>query len=254
MTMHAEIAAVPPSLRSSRAAPPAPVHVYEDPLDEDRADDQFVPATRRGLVRLALIAAETGGRFQREGIGVDPMAWMLAPRRLFDGQAALEACLRRDACVRALLLHGLGMDLDAGPSELDALAADDDDDLDDADGPAASCSAVESANDGGEGAPDRGRTALYTSTAVAETSGGVVHVFDAFLADSMSEARSTLRLRHGADLAAGADLLEGFCPHQPLAQALVSPALADMLLQVERDPSSPLARGLRVSIEQRFAA
>ena len=40
---------------------------------------------------------------------------MLAPRRLFRGAAAIEACLERDDCMRAVLLHGLSIGLDAAP-------------------------------------------------------------------------------------------------------------------------------------------
>ena len=99
----------------------APMEDYEDPLDEDEAGDTAVPATRRGLTRLALIAAETGARFQREGEGLDPMAWMLAPRRLFAGSTAIESCLVRADFMRALLLHGLALGLDAEPAQIDAL-------------------------------------------------------------------------------------------------------------------------------------
>lgn len=255
MPMHATIlsgASTPfPLLPPVPARMPEPAPAYEDPLDEDAADDAVIPTTRRGLVRLALIAAETAGRFQREESDVDPMAWMLTPRRLFDGATALDACIERGACVRALLLHGLGMGLDADPTELDALTAevdlDEDDGDDGSDGPA-----VPPRGRGEE--PHRPGPSLFTSTLVAETSEGVVHIFDAVVADSSAAARSALRLRHGARLAEHADLVEGFRPHLPIAQALVSPAVEDMLLQVERDPSSPLARGLSVSIEQRFAA
>lgn len=42
------------------------LNFYEDPLEQDDVTDVSVLATRRGLTRLALIAAETGARFQRE--------------------------------------------------------------------------------------------------------------------------------------------------------------------------------------------
>ena len=106
------------------ASKQAAMPIYEDPLDADEANDAVVTATRRGLTRLALVAAETGARFQREEVAHDPMAWMLAPRRLFDGAPALEACLSRDACLRAVLLHGLSLGLDAEPAEVDALLCD----------------------------------------------------------------------------------------------------------------------------------
>jgi len=100
--------------------------LFEDPLEADRVDDPIIVTTRRCLVRLALVAAETASRFEREGIEEDPVAWMLAPRRLFGGRAAVEACLNREDCVRAVLLHGLALDLDAEPEGLDWLMEDDD--------------------------------------------------------------------------------------------------------------------------------
>ncbi len=96
-----------------------------DPLDPDSPYDFPVIATRRRLIRLALVAAETGARFQREGMDHDPMAWMLASRELFDGRDAVEAALELQHCTRAILLHGLGLGLDADPAVIDDLCTDD---------------------------------------------------------------------------------------------------------------------------------
>jgi hypothetical protein len=63
-----------------------------------------------------------------------------------------------------------------------------------------------------------------------------------------------LRARHGSAIAYDVEISEGFDPAAPMAEALVSPAVADMLAQVAADPGSPLAKGLSVYIEQRFAA
>ena len=100
-----------------------------DPLDQGH-DEETIELTRREIVRVTLVATEVGARFQRDAIGEDPMAWMLAPRRAFDGERPVEACITRAACARAVLIHGLGLDLDIGPDALDALmddAADADD-------------------------------------------------------------------------------------------------------------------------------
>ncbi len=91
-----------------------------DPLDEDD-DAQEVSLTRRQVVRIALVASEAGARFQRERSEVDPMAWMLAPRRMFAGRPPIEACADRDDCMRAVLTHGLGLGLDPAASAIDAL-------------------------------------------------------------------------------------------------------------------------------------
>ena len=99
---------------------------YDDPLEDDRPGDIVVSVTRRALARLALVASETGARFEREGIAHDPMAWILAPRSVFGGQAALDASLELNGCTRAVLLHGLSLGLDAAPEDLDELIHGDD--------------------------------------------------------------------------------------------------------------------------------
>lgn len=97
-----------------------------DPLDPDACGDVPIVVTRRRLIRLALVAAETGARFQREGLDHDPVAWLLAPREIFDGRDGIQAALDLDGCMRAILLHGLGLGLDADPAIVDDLLADDD--------------------------------------------------------------------------------------------------------------------------------
>lgn len=106
----------------------ADAHAFPDPLDEDVREDDRVVLTRRRLIRLALVAAETGARFQRDGIAHDPMAWMLAPRRAFGGRAPLDACQDLADCTRALLIHGLGIALDPSVDEIDYLLEDQVDD------------------------------------------------------------------------------------------------------------------------------
>lgn len=214
--------------------------VSQDPLDRDRPEDDVVVTSRRGLIRMALVAAETATRFALDGIEHDPVAWMTAPRRLFDGRGALTACLELEHCVRAVMVHGLRLDLDADPEEIDALCADAE-----ADG-----GGIEVVGMPEDVRPPR----LWTSYLIDEESGGSIHAFDAVVAPSRSEAEDRLRARHRSTALEGLELMEGFDPSRPLAEALVSPALADMLEQVAHDPTSPLARGLSVSIEQRFAA
>ena len=106
-------------------------HSYsvEDPTQHDHEGDPVVVTTRRGLSRIAFVAAETGARFEREGIDHDPVAWMMTPREIFDGSAALDACLERHAFMRAAILHGLSWGLDASPRDIDPLIADDDDEF-----------------------------------------------------------------------------------------------------------------------------
>lgn len=102
--------------------------IVEDPMAPDQQDDHVVVTTRRGLSRIAFVAAETASRFEREGIGHDPVAWMMTPRKIFEGSAAIDACLDRHAFMRAAILHGLSWGLDASPEEIDPLINDDDED------------------------------------------------------------------------------------------------------------------------------
>ncbi len=95
-----------------------------DPLDH-ADDDECITLTRRQIVRVTLVATEVGARFQREGISTDPMAWMLAPRRVFGGIPPVEACIMQSNCARAVLIHGLGLDLNIAPDDLDVLLDDD---------------------------------------------------------------------------------------------------------------------------------
>jgi hypothetical protein len=92
-----------------------------DPLEADDRGDAPVLTTERRLCRLAIVAADTGARFARERIEHDPVAWLLAPRALFDGRRPLEACQGRTGFLRAALLNGLSLGLDADPGEVDAL-------------------------------------------------------------------------------------------------------------------------------------
>jgi hypothetical protein len=186
-----------------------------------------------------LIAAEAAARFTREQSETDAVTWMLTPRRMFDGRRAIEACLGRDECLRGLLLHGLSIGLDADPEALDALAADDDESDE---------VTVEARVE--EAPPPR----LWTAYLVDQDGRSSIQAFDAVIAGDRVEAETLLRVRHGASYAGALDLLEGFDASLPLSEALVSPALTDLLEQVARDPASPLAEGLSISVQQRFSA
>jgi hypothetical protein len=216
---------------------------YDDPLDDNTAADLAVTTTRRGLVRLALVAAETGARFQREGLPHDPMSWMLTPRELFGGASAIEACLGRSACLRGILLHTLSLGMDADPALIDALA-DGGEDLE--------------TRRGGQGAEilpfsrqPEPRLRLFTATVASRDEGETIHAFHASLAVDEAEVAGRLYCRIGA-ASAHARIVAGFDAGDPLVAALVAPAMCDTLELVDADPHSPLAAGLDVNIEQRF--
>jgi len=105
--------------------------LFPDPIDEDTPIDEIVVTIGRAIGRVVLVATETALLFQREAVRHDPIAWMFAPRAVFGGAAAVDACLLRDTCVRGILVQGLCLGLDVERSAVDALlASDDDDDFD----------------------------------------------------------------------------------------------------------------------------
>lgn len=216
----------------------------DDPLDPDLPGDAELTTTRRALCRVATVAAEAGARFQREASPVDPMGWMLSPRRMFDGASALEACLDRDHFVRAIILHGLSLGVDADPEVLRRLATDDED------FPRLS-------------RPRRGRSGrkkscakpiLYCATIAFEGGGVVLQAFHASVARHPAEVIRRLRNRFGEDVLELADVREGFQASSPLAIALVPAAIAEMLREVERDSASPRYATFSFDTEHRLEA
>ncbi|MET3762745.1 hypothetical protein [Sphingomonas sp. UYEF23] len=231
---------------------------YLDPLDDDRPGDDVVVTTRRAISRIALVAAETAGRFQREGVPHDAMTWMLAPLALFSGSNALEACLDRDACLRGILIHGLSLGLDADPMTIDALTADDDTAYDDVGCELSPHGFAPDAATGGFRSnvlsfpePTACGLRLFTATLVASDGFETVQAFHASLAMDEVEVAGRLYCRIGA-AAADAKILKGFDPTDPLVAALVSDVMCDTLALIAAEPTSPIAAGLDVNIEQRF--
>ena len=93
-----------------------------DPLEDESGG--MLAVHRVALVRIACVAAETGARMQRDGLAEDPVDWMVSPLELFEDRAPIEACMERSACSKAILLHGLGLGLDADPAAIDRLLFD----------------------------------------------------------------------------------------------------------------------------------
>ena len=100
--------------------------LIEDPAAPDNEADVEIVTTRRAITRVVMVAAETASRFEREALPHDPVAWMCAPRRLFLGGCAIDACLALEDFERAILLHGLSLGIDAEPADIDELVSDDD--------------------------------------------------------------------------------------------------------------------------------
>lgn len=213
-----------------------------DPLGADRMDDMPVVTSQRRLRRLAIVAADTGARFEREGIGHDPVAWLAAPRKLFHGGSAIDACQDREGFMRATLLHGLGLGLDADADEMDELLADD---------------------EAGEGydlvldVEDVGTAPkLFTCFVDGPLGNGerCVQAFCASVASSGSEMRRRLASRFGGVLADAVVVHEGIDLNHPLADYLVPEGLLRVLAMAEREPAGEFGQGLDVVLEQRFAA
>ena len=99
--------------------------LFADPLDHDRPSDHPITLTDRQLARLLFIAAETGGRFERDGAAEDPVAWLFSPLGLFGGRPAVQACQEAEHFLSAVMLHRLACGHDACPVEMSALLADD---------------------------------------------------------------------------------------------------------------------------------
>ena len=112
------LAALNSSLECPPSSGPADLEMkFLDPLDADLPSDLAMTLSHRQLSRLVFMAAETGARFEREGIDVDAVGWLFTPRVLFDGRQALVACKEREAFIRAILLHGLSIGFDADPDD-----------------------------------------------------------------------------------------------------------------------------------------
>lgn len=224
---------------------------YPDPLGGDASDDVPVVTTTRRLARLSLAASEVGARFGREGLPGDPSAWMLSPRLMFGGRAAVDACQDLAGLERSLLMHGLGMELDAGPEDLERLLVGDA-------GPEAPISATAVDSRGGGTVTRRRfgahRRRLLTCWVNVRLDGRRIYAFCAMVTDRPAELVDRVVERYGVAAAAAAEFAEGFDPTTVLATAMIGEALSDTLVLAAANPLSSIAEGLDVVVEQRFVA
>jgi hypothetical protein len=229
--------------------------LFPDPLDEDDAGDEIVLTTRRAIGRVALVATETASRFQREAVEHDPMSWLFAPRAVFDGAAAIDACLDLNSCMRGILVHGLGLGLDVERQVVEALLASDDDDFDE----------LEARHLYGDrpsrrGKADVGRAArtsrvrMYTATIVDTRDNRMTQVFHASMARDATEVRTRLAGRFGPDVAELADIRPGVHVSSPPVMALVPQAVIELIRNMERESAKPHARTFAVDIEMGIQA
>lgn len=201
------------------------------------------------LLRLAYVAAETGARFVRDRIDEDPFDWLTTRKRIFDDSAPVYASIEPEGFRRAVALHGLSIGLDCAPELIAEVPA------------TAFLTGKALAQLGNAGPQDPSRPveateadfALFTATIVAEMDGSQVQIFCAMIARSIAQVRARLCRRFGPLLEEQAAVRLGFDWGEPLACALVSPAMAHLLQLAMASPASTLAAGLDFQIEQRFA-
>jgi hypothetical protein len=221
-----------------------PSVVIANPLDEDDDRDIVIKTTERRLIRLTMTACDVGARFAREQIDVDPAAWMLAPRRLFDGERPIDACQNLMPFIQSVLLHGLSLGLDAEPEELAAVAERDVHGMSDQRPP--------------KGHPRRrkaSKVCLYSCVVEgSEGFGRWVQAFCAIIAPNEGTVRDLLRRRFGHELAQEASVRRGFDGTEPLASILLSKAVYQMLIEVSSDTARRSGVTTDVFVEQRFTA
>lgn len=205
--------------------------------------------SRLGEARLLYVAAETGARFVRERIHVDPLDWLFAELEIFDGRTAVATCHNAEEFRRAAVLHGLSLGLDVAPDVVEGIPAQD-----------FLTSSARARLFSGPQAADKiqvwpgGWLSLFTCTISYELPNEHVQIFSAMIAHDEDEVRNRLRQRYGALLEEEAQVRIGFDWSEPLACAMVSDAMAHVLTIAAADPTSSFARGLDFQVEQRFVA
>lgn len=220
-----------------------------DPLEPDAVDDEIVVTTTRRILRLAISAADVSTRFSREASSIDPAAWLIAPCRLFEGMAAIDACQELSGFKRSIIVHGLSMALDADPADVDDLMADVADVADHPDASGVGMLGTEHA-----AMLMLPRTCLFSCWVDVADAEARLFAFCAMVTDRPADLVERIVGRYGRAAAAEARFAVGFDHSTPLATAMVSDAMADTLALAASDPTSRLARGLDVLIEQRFLA
>lgn len=248
-----DLMTIAPQTMPGSATPIEVEPIVLDPLAEDcPSDDTAIITTRRAITRVALVAVETGGRFQREGIEHDPMSWMLAPRRLFDGRAAIDACLEREHCLRSILVHGLSLGLDLAPTAVDNLLSDDEEDKRRRSRQYLSSKRKAGKKRNRSGHRPLAAPRLFTATIIYSDRKLMLQAFHASIAHDPSEISARLCERFGHSAANVADIREGFHQSTPVAMALVQEPVAELIRRVAPEADHPLHNDFAVTIEQRI--
>jgi hypothetical protein len=214
-----------------------------DPFEDDA---EATCDVRRGLLRLAIVAAGAAERFARDGIEDDPVAWMLSPRRAFEGQCALEACLKLRGFTRAIVLNAPGMDmgLDADPAALDDLSPDP--------RPARHAApAADVLSPSPRSAGDRGRPGLHTASFVIDSGERQLAVFAAAICADETAFRYRVFERYGLPVALEISVARGIVSDDRLVRSLVSDAAAERLLTLDANGQAGGGHSFELLIEER---
>lgn len=192
--------------------------------------------------RLAYLAAETGARFVRERMEQSPLNWLSVPHRALGGRSGFEAVDDEASFNAGMLVHELGLSSDIDPDILALLPCNAWTEL-----------AVDGQPDLSEDHKLWGDMALFCSSLCADLERGQLQIFSAMMAVSETVVRARLRRRFGRYLEELAVVRRGFDSSEPLACALVSDAMADILNYAELHPNGEIAAGLDFEVQQRFA-
>ena len=242
-----------PDLTAMFAVPLVVPAIDADPLAPDEDDDPVIMTTERRLRRVAIVAADTGARFERDGIRHDPAAWMLAPRQMFHGARPIDACQSLLGFTRGVLLHGLSLGLDADPATLDDLSAADDDYERDAE-----CEVEDRTGGSGHDDDHADHADLELYTCVIEephgTSGRRSIVVVAMTAESDEIVRDRIALRFGERAAVEALVERGVEDEDERITRLVPPAIMQRLERIATHGPDETDVGFEYVVEVTVAA
>lgn len=215
-----------------------------DPFEPDEAADRIVMTTDRRLARLAVFACDTGARFACDSEDLNPAAWMMTPKPIFEGARPIDACQELVPFIRGTILHGLRLGLDATPDDVLAMTS-------------SNASAVASSRPP-KAPPKRKRQPrfrLYSASLEgSETVGRYVQAFCAIVAPNEPVVRERLARRYGRSLAAAADVRRGFDGTELLANVLLSNPVHQMMSELASDVHHGASDTSDIYVEQRFVS
>lgn len=198
------------------------------------------------LERLVMVAAETGSRFAREDIEQNPLTWLSTPLKLFGGLTGIECCRSPLGFARAMALHRHSLGLDCQPEVVDLMLKHEQFSC-----PPITAGILDEPNTKGLTAQD-GQKDLYTCSIILEAGGEQRQIFYATVARDAPTVRKRVARQFGYSAESEAEIRLGFDKSHPLACALLSDAVVEMLDLINDEPNGILAEGFTFLIEQRF--